>query len=195
MHVLIVGNSYSGKTKLAQRLAADKTPLIIYDPNRSAYWPTNARKFANPDQFFRAVESAQSHYVFIDEAKTLWDMDSDRADKLVFAGRHRGLLIFLIAQRTRMIPPNARNQCSKVFAFRQQRDDALTLAAEYHQEMEETMYLPPVHFIATDGFRAGYGQLDFSQGQPPMVRMIKNLPRSVLPAPEENPEESPENTD
>lgn len=108
--------------------------------------------------------------MFIDEAKTLWDFDSDRADKLVYAGRHRGLLLFLIAQRTRMVPPNSRNQCSRVFAFRQQLADAQTLADEYHQAMLATCELPPVHFIGTNGFMAWEGSLDFAQGEPPQIK-------------------------
>lgn len=175
MHVLIVGNSYSGKTKLAQRLAANKSRVIVYDPNRSAHWPVSAKKFSDPARFLDFVEQQESAFVFIDEAKTVWDFDSDRADKLVYAGRHRGLLLFLIAQRTRMVPPNSRNQCSRVFAFRQQLADAQTLADEYHPAMLGTCELPPVHFIATNGFRADAGRLDFTDGEPPRIQVENRL--------------------
>lgn len=172
MHVLIVGNSNSGKSWLARSLAArTDAAAIVFDPTMARGWPTSARKFSDPEAFFDYVEHATNAYVFIDEAATLWDYDEERADALVYRGRHRGLLIFLIAQRSRMVRPNARNQCSRVYAFRQQLDDAKVLAAEYHETLLETTDLAPVHCIATDGFKSQRLKLDFGQS-PPSIAVV-----------------------
>lgn len=167
MHVLIVGNSNSGKSWLARSIAAPlDADVIVFDPTMARGWPDHAAKYADPDAFFAHVETATNAYVFIDEAATLWDYDEERADALVYRGRHRGLLIFLIAQRSRMVRPNARNQCSRVYAFRQQLDDAKVLAAEYSAELIECTALEPVHCIATDGFKSQRLRLDFSSSPP-----------------------------
>lgn len=157
-----MGNSYSGKTTLAKILAARHSlqhPVIVYDPKSSKGWPGVAVKYADPEIFLRNIERNQSSIVFVDEAKTLWDHDDKRADELVYARRHQGLHIVLIAQRTRMVAPNGRNQCSRIFAFRQQKDDAVVLAAEYHEGMEECRTLEPLHFLASDGYRLWQGHI------------------------------------
>lgn len=131
----------------------------MYDPNESKGWPNAATKYADPEIFFRNIERVRSAIVYVDEAKTLWDYDAERADKLAYAGRHQGFAVVLIAQRTKMVAPNGRNQCSRIFAFRQQRDDALTLASEYHEGMEECRNLPPYHFLASNGFEIWRGHV------------------------------------
>ena len=90
--------------------------------------------------------------MFIDEARSLWDYDADRANALVYQGRHRGLLFFILAQRAKMIPPNARNQCSKVIAFRQSDDDAKLLSS-FNDALIKCNQLQSLEYIITDGFR------------------------------------------
>lgn len=155
-----MGNSRSGKTTLAKILAARHSlqhPVIVYDPNESQGWPGVAKKFSAPGIFFKNVQQVQRAVVYIDEAKTLWDYDAEAADELVYRGRHRGFALVLIAQRTRMVAPNGRNQCSRIFAFRQQKDDAATLAQEYHEELEECRTLEIGQFLASDGYKIWRG--------------------------------------
>jgi hypothetical protein len=168
MHVLIVGVAFSGKSWLAKRLAVNAGPadVIVYDPTESHGWPGHARKYSGPESFLFDVEGARNAYVFIDEARTLWNFDADRADKLVYTGRHRGLLFVLIAQRAKMIPPNARNQCSRIYAFKQQYDDARILAGDYHDGLMAVSGLPKLHFLASDGFDLTAYRLDFSTSPP-----------------------------
>lgn len=154
---------------MAANTLAKGNPVVIHDPTFSANWPQNSLKFADAEQFLAYAEKAQTGVVFVDEAKKLFDFDSARAEALVYAGRHRGLLLVLIAQRTKMIPPNARNMCSRVFSFRQQRSDAIILSDEYHDIFDKTPMLPACHFVYSDGFTAQAGHLDFTKGAPPTV--------------------------
>lgn len=170
MHVLIVGNSNTGKSEIAKHLAqkasARGESVIVYDPLKSTGWPSDAKKFASAKKFFDYVKAAQSAHVFCDEAATLWNEDYKQADRLLYNRRHQGLLVYLIAQRATMIRPNGRNQCSTVFAFRQQLDDAQTLAAEYHEDMIGTMKLPDNYFYMVQGLSCVPLRLDFSEGNP-----------------------------
>lgn len=175
MHKLIVGNSGTGKSNLCKRFALNQSANVsIYDPLQSTGWRDNSQKFSDPDKFFSYIRTLQNSYVFIDEAKTLWDADQREADKILYKRRHQGLLIFLIAQRTRMVPPNARNQCSTVYAFKQQKHDADILADEYHDLLANTRTLQPGQFIASDGFSAQLYQLDYSQTFPPTYTKLDN---------------------
>jgi hypothetical protein len=174
MHVLIVGSSGSGKTNLAKRFAADAVTrgeaVIVYDPMMSAGWPEGAEKYTTPRRFFQRMMQAQSAHVFIDEAKTLWNHDTKRADALLYQKRHQGLLFYVIGQRAEgMIPPNARNQCSRVFAFRQSHKDSETLALEYSEELRGCAKLGKDAFIYSDSFNSGRAALDYSGGIPPAI--------------------------
>lgn len=173
MHTLTVGNSGTGKSNLMKRLALEfekqGRDVIVYDPLAATGWPLSATKFSSPEKFLDYIKTAKSAHVFIDEAKTLWDFDQKQADQILFRRRHQGLLVHLIAQRTRMVPPNARNQCSRVFAFKQQKDDAITLAEEYTGELLQCARLEKGEYIASDGFSAHFFRLDYSRGLPPEI--------------------------
>lgn len=156
MHILVVGNSGSGKSILAKALATEGEArgqrIIVFDPTLSHGWPSCAIKYADPEAFLEDAPRFRSAYVFIDESADVWAWDEDAANALIYRGRHRGLLFVLIAQRSRMVRPNARNQCRRVYAFRQQLDDAKTLANEYHERLIECAGLPELQGLVTDGF-------------------------------------------
>lgn len=173
MHVLTVGNSFTGKSWLNKRIATEQAArgdnIIVFDPLSSGGWPESAVKFSSPEKFIAHVKKAQSAHVFIDEAKVLWDSGAKlakEADKTLYNRRHQGLLVYLIAQRTMMVPPNARNQCSRVFAFRQTKTDADILAAEFNEVLQNVRQMPDGEFIAVRGLAHAYGKLDFSEMPP-----------------------------
>ena len=176
MHILIVGSSGSGKSNLAKGFAenaeAKGQAVIVYDPVMSSGWPENAEKFATAEKFLQRMRTAQSAHVFIDEAKTLWNHDPKRADALLYQKRHAGILVYVIGQRAEgMIPPNARNQCSKVFAFRQSAKDSDTLALEYGEVLRKCSKLDKNNFIYSDGFSGGMAALDYSAKYPPTIKL------------------------
>jgi hypothetical protein len=70
-----------------------------------------------------------------------------------------------------MVPPNARNQCTRVFAFKQQFVDSDILAQEYAGDFSACTSLQAGEFIASDGFNVEAFKLDYSQ-YPPLI--IKN---------------------
>lgn len=147
--------------------APPQIDLIVYDPIKSGGWPSGARKFASPERFLKHVETAMNAFVFIDEAKTLWDYDSTRANRLVYHRRHQGLLLFIMAQRAQMVPPHARNQCSKVFAFAQQYKDAKILEEEYGSKMFNCLNFDDGEFVCRLGNKKfEFFKLNFSTMPP-----------------------------
>lgn len=172
MHVLIVGISSSGKTLLAKSIAKSligKGQVIVFDPLKSGGWPDGAKCYSTLEAFKVVVSRETNAYIFIDESKVVFDEDTKLAQKWLYQNRHKGQLIFLIAQRAKMVPPNARNQCSKVYAFKQSLEDAKELVGDYGAEMINTAKLPKCNFIFSDGFNTQNGELDFSQN-PPLIK-------------------------
>lgn len=157
MHILIIGRSGSGKSNFAKCLANDGSDLediIVYDPTESEGWPAKAIKYSDPEQFLNDIFNCYSAHVFIDESKTLWDHDEKRASQLIYRLRHNGLLFYLIAQRAMgMVPPNARNQCETLVAFRTSAKDADILAAEYGDDILGAPKLSKGQAILCDGFK------------------------------------------
>lgn len=172
VHTAIVGQSLSGKSNLAKRFAKDLSAaghnIIVYDPTKSSGWPENAVKFESAEKFLSHIERAESAFVFIDEAATLWKYDEVRADQILYKRRHQGLACFIISQRRTMVNPNARDQCAKTFAFHQKINDAKMLAQESHPEMIHCCNLKQGEFLVSNGFDLAYMHLEYGDdGQPP----------------------------
>ena len=166
MHVLIVGQSTSGKSNLCKSWASAQDNVIVFDPLKSTGWPIHALKFSDPEKFLQSMVTAESAHVYIDEAMVLWEYDYKRANKILYNRRHQGLLVYVIGQRATMILPHARNQCSKVFAFKQNLNDAQSLAGDYNPEVIECNRLPKGEFIAADTFTAERYKLDYTNYPP-----------------------------
>lgn len=171
MHVLILGITFSGKSNLAKRLAANMVAkgeqVIIYDPVKTINWPDSAIKFSDPETFLKQIDFYQNAHVFLDEAKTLFDYDMEKATNLLSQKRHNGMLMYVIAQRANMIPPNARNMCVHVYSFKQNGTNCKILAEEYNESFLEVRTLPENVFIYSNGFKAGKFRLDYSGCNPP----------------------------
>lgn len=170
MHVYTVGASYTGKSLLNKRLAHNFSRagqnVIVFDPLRSAGWPENAVKFSSPELYLKHMHNAENAYNFIDEAKVLWDFDQKAADKILYQKRHDGILNFLIAQRTNMVPPNGRGQCSQFFIFRQMKKDADILRDEVHERCGEVSKYPDGEFCIVKGLDFHKAHLDFTSNPP-----------------------------
>lgn len=170
MHILIVGQITSGKSNLAKYFASMQDAVIVYDPLKSTGWPEHAIKFSDPEKFLEFIKTARDSYVYIDEAKTLADYDEKRFNEILYKRRHQGLLVYLIAQRTKMVKPNARNQCARVFAFKQSPDDAKELAEDFHSGIVNCAKVEKDNFIVADVFMSEQYKLNYETYPPVPIK-------------------------
>lgn len=176
MHNLIVGMPQSGKSALAKWMANNNTKaghkVVVFDPIKDSGWPKSAYVYHTPALFLREIWVHKNCYVYMDECKMLFDEDKREAEKLAYMGRHGGRSLSFIGTRAwGMIPPNARNMCSKVFAFKQQFQDAKILADNYNYKFMETQKLGKLNFLAGNAFEIYKGQLSFTENGT-QVRMV-----------------------
>lgn len=185
LHILIVGNVGSGKSIMAKVIAEDAARagnnVIVFDPTQSTGWPDTATKYADAEAFLEDAPNFRDSYVFIDESPRVWNFDEDAANELIVEGRHKGLLFIIIAQRSRQVRPNARNQCETVLAFRQQISDSKILAEEYHTDMIACASLPKLHGIASDGFSCHRIKVAFAPNRREQMPIKSETPTELDP--------------
>lgn len=134
-HVLILGQTLSGKTTLAKRLASkyreNGIGVLVHDPIGDPEWDADFRT-ASAAEFFRVYNESRGCAVFFDEAgETCIDYKSE-ITKTATRGRHRGHRNHYIAQRGTLILRTVRDQCSELFLFNSGMEDCKIHAAEWN---------------------------------------------------------------
>lgn len=158
MHVLIVGQGLSGKTFLAQRLAASYQArgvrVLVYDPIGDPAWPADYRT-DHADSILWQAKHSRDCAIFLDEARTIFSKWEERFLWLATESRHWGHIVHFISQRAIHIPPTVRDQCDAAFIFKQSFKDAKTLLDDYDSdELLNARTLPPFHFYKVGTFSA-----------------------------------------
>lgn len=163
MHIFVTGQTESGKTEVAKRLARAAASrgqgVIVYDPLAPGTgegvngWC--GRVYTDWVRFRAVFWASRGCMAVIDEAGEVFAEQRNDAQVMLTRGRHvdpstggGGHGVVLIAQRVKMVPPNARNQCAAVFAFQQGRNDARELADEWGDDAFLALpELPKLHYI------------------------------------------------
>lgn len=149
-HWLYVGVTQSGKTTLARwhsrALVNARHQVIVYDPVGTATagggWGAGDdggegfQFYNDPAKFAKAMESAQDAFVFIDESADVHSHSQVENQWMLRKGRHQGLYFRLIVQRVKMIPPNVRTQCARLYLFRAAKADAREILADFGHDPE-----------------------------------------------------------
>lgn len=140
MHTLFCGVTLSGKTTLARAIAQEQAkkgvPLIVFDPvgtsTANGNWPESAIVISDLGEFleYMAHPDVHSASVYIDEAANVFNARMPENCLLLTQGRHRGLQINMIAQRPKMVLPNARTQAARTYMFRLATEDAREVFAD-----------------------------------------------------------------
>jgi len=165
MHTLICGVTESGKTTMAHKLAEfdaeDRRKIIVYDPVRTETmagdWPDNCDCYTDSQKFLRRVASIQSDTaIYIDEAGDLFT-NTDKTNMWILTrGRHMGFNVTLICQRPKMLAPNARHQCARLFMFRLAREDARVIGGDYGHSDFHSISLDKGDFVSAYSGRAKF---------------------------------------
>lgn len=156
-HQLIIGQTLSGKTTIAKQLSTKlrglSIPVLVHDPTSFAQGPSkngwNADfVFNNFADFREAFWRSTGCYVVIDEASDIFDNERNEARRMLQQGRHRGHVCALIAQRHKRLDKTAREQCSELYAFVVDREDAADLAMDWNDDALLSLPdMPPLHYI------------------------------------------------
>jgi len=156
-HWIYIGPTMCGKTTLARwharALCAAGHRIIVYDPvgthtSGSAEEASPEEEWAGPSpkggvvfyddpvKFTEAMDEAENAFVFIDESADIHGHTQVENHWMLRRGRHAGLYFRLIVQRTKMVPPNVRTQCTRVFLFRTAKSDAREILSDFGHETD-----------------------------------------------------------
>ena len=133
-HVMILGQTMSGKTTLAKKLAKsyfeNGIGVLVYDPFQSD-WICNYIS-SNPSEFFNTYSQSDFCAVFIDESGDLCNTHPNFMIRTATRGRHRGHRNHYVAQRGVLIKRTIRDQCNMLFLFNTALEDSKTHSNEWN---------------------------------------------------------------
>jgi energy-coupling factor transporter ATP-binding protein EcfA2 len=134
-HSLILGQTESGKTTLAKRLAAihhaSGEPVIVLDPFNDPEWKCSWRT-TDVDQFLAVYWKNRGMHAFIDEGADTVGRFDDAMRRTATAGRHWGHSNYYISQRGASLNTTVRAQCRHLFLFASTYDDCKVMAKEFN---------------------------------------------------------------
>lgn len=159
-HVLIIGQTESGKSICGKKIAASyrsqSIKVCVLDPHMDPGWGADYIT-DDPAQFMALVRDPSrctSCSLFIDESGQMLDRYSDDCDWLTTQARHFGHCTHIIAQRAQQISRNVRAQCTTLFAFNVAPEDARTYASDFNcPELLKCPTLPQGHCIRVQRFQ------------------------------------------
>jgi hypothetical protein len=174
MHTLTIGRTETGKTRLqkaiAGRLYRAGLPVLVCDPLAAAGpagsgWAAH-RVFHHLGELVIVAKRIQSAHIFVDEAGQSVDAHDTAHQWLATTGRHRGHSVHFIGQRHTQLPPNIRDQCSRLYCFRVGADDARQLANTWAaDELRGAPELGPGEFFIVSGTTCTRFFIDFRTGK------------------------------
>lgn len=122
-HTLILGQTESGKTTLAKRMAtqyvaAGITPIVL-DRTVDPGWPTDFifKYSANFLAYVKDASKCMSCALFVDESGMSLDKYDSDTEWLTTTARHHGHRTHLLAHRAEMVNTNVRSQCATLICF------------------------------------------------------------------------------
>ena len=156
-HVLILGQTESGKTSLAKKLAAvykeQGIGVLVLDPIGDPSWPADFRT-SDPDEFLQVYWSSKKCAVFIDEAGESVGRFDMAMQKTATRGRHWGHKNHYLSQRGTMINRTVRDQCSTIFLFNTALEDCKVHARDWNQpELLNASKLPQGHYLTCGRYK------------------------------------------
>jgi len=155
-HTIIIGQTESGKTMLARRLALDYKAkgykVLVLD---SAFNTWEGADYHTDDinDFISVCAKSRQCALFIDEAGEEVGTYQKAGNVIATKMRHLGHSAHFIAQRTKSINATVRQQCSRIAMFNVWRDDALEMAKEFNKkELADAHNLPQFEYYFSSRF-------------------------------------------
>ena len=165
MHSLFIGQTMSGKTTLAKKLANwylnHDIGVVVLDPMSDPGWNESGNpkfaSFTNPQEFLAFVKDPDcvvQAALFVDEAGMSLNKYADEFQWITCQSRHHGHRAHIIAQRAEMVDKTIRSQCSTLYAFNVNPEDAKTYARDFNEKaILDAPNLPQGHYIKVERFK------------------------------------------
>ncbi len=159
-HTIIVGETESGKSVCAKKIAASYKAhgigVVVLDPYKDPAW--NADFITkDPAEFMALVRDPDQCLqcaIFVDEAGRMLGRYDEEFNWLTCESRHLGHVAHLISQRAQHISPNVRTQCATLYCFRLAPKDAKQYAEDFNcLELLKASELPQGHCIRVQRFQ------------------------------------------
>lgn len=144
-HIIIVGATETGKSRLAKRLCDvrsktrdyQQTAHIVLDP-LAADWGEGVEVVETFAELHAAIIDYHAEKiplcVYVDEADNFLSMRQPENHWLLLRGRHFGVSVTVITQRPALVAPSVRGMCGTAHIFRISASDAKLLANDYALE-------------------------------------------------------------
>lgn len=134
-HTLIAGTTECGKTTLAKKLLIPTfkqsgISVIVLDPMSDPGWNADFQT-TDPDEFLDVVWNSERCACFIDEAGQSSGAYDRPMHETATKGRHWGHRMHYLCQRPAQVAPVIRNQCTQVFAFLLEEEDAKAVSRSF----------------------------------------------------------------
>jgi hypothetical protein len=140
-HVLIVGQTESGKSicgkKIAAAYRAQGIKVAVLDPMRDPGWQADYLS-TDPVEFLSTVKDpnkCQQCAIFVDESGSMLDKYAEECNWLTTMSRHHGHVTHIIAQRAQQVSVTIRSNCSTLYAFQIDPDDAKKYSKDFNNPL------------------------------------------------------------
>ena len=161
MHMLISGQTESGKSSFARRLITDvfnpanRPVLVLDDVAGREYWGADWVT-DDPVLFLKTVRDNLNCAAIVDEGGSTIGRYNTEMEQLATKMRHLGHNCVFISQRPVLLPKTIRTQCGAAVVFNSCAADCKALAEDFNApelmqgtELEQGEYLYKVRFRPT----------------------------------------------
>jgi DNA helicase HerA-like ATPase len=155
-HILVAGQTLSGKTFLAKQLVANYkakgVPVAVLDPLADPEWNADFET-TNQAEFLDYAKENESHLLVIDEGGQSIGRYNQAMEWVATMSRHWGHRSVIITQSPKQIPTTVRGQCTTVYLFRVTPPNSKVMFEEYGaEEFKEAHKLPKYYFFKYTAF-------------------------------------------
>lgn len=156
-HVLILGQTLSGKTTLAKQLThfyrGKNVKVILLDPMNDPGYHADFRT-RDPNEFLRVLWDSEGCAGFIDESGKFAGRYDDAMIETATESRHFGHRCHYISQRGAQLSVTLRQQCTQMFLFSTSQSDCKIHSNEWNEpEFLTGHQLPQFHYLYKQRFQ------------------------------------------
>lgn len=155
-HILVAGQTLSGKSFLAKTLARQYkkkgVKIAVLDPLAEPDWEADFQT-TNQAELLEYLKKNRKHFVVIDEGGQSIGRYNKAMEWVTTTSRHWGHRCAIVTHSPKQIPTTIRSQCTTVYLFRVTPPNSKVMFEEYGaEEFKEAHTLPKYYFFRYKAF-------------------------------------------